>query len=59
LFFFFFFFFDSDLDDILSISGQIQRLYRPRSEKDQCLVMSLVTKRELRRWLENEGSRDS
>lgn len=48
--------FDSDLEDIMSICGYIQRLYRPRSDKEKRLAMTLVSKKELRKWLDYEGS---
>lgn len=47
--------FDSELEDIMSICGAIQRLYRPRSDREKRLVMTLVSKKEVRKWLEIEG----
>ncbi|KAG9002036.1 hypothetical protein FRB94_004128 [Tulasnella sp. JGI-2019a] len=49
--------FDSELEDIMSICGAIQRLYRPRSDREKRLVMTLVSKKEVRKWLETDGSR--
>ncbi|KAG9010851.1 hypothetical protein FRB90_007582 [Tulasnella sp. 427] len=46
--------FDADLGDITAICGYILRLYRPRSEAEKQLVMALVSKTELRKWLEME-----
>ncbi|KAG8956526.1 hypothetical protein FRC04_000004 [Tulasnella sp. 424] len=46
--------FDADLEDITSICGYILRLYRPRSEAEKQLAMALVSKKELRKWLDME-----
>ncbi|KAG8932168.1 hypothetical protein FRC02_001585 [Tulasnella sp. 418] len=46
--------FDANLEDIMSICGYIQRLYRPRTEGEKDLVTKLVTKKELRKWLEDK-----
>jgi len=47
--------FDSELEDIMSICGYIQRLYRPKSDREKILPMMMVSKKEVRKWLENEG----
>ena len=44
--------FDAELEDMTSICGSIQRLYRPRSDAERKLVMSLVSKQAVRKWLE-------
>lgn len=52
--------FDADIDDITSICGYIQRLYRPRTDHERNLIATLVSKREVRRWLEmQEGASGS
>ncbi|KAF8590458.1 cyclin-like protein [Ramaria rubella] len=44
--------FDADWDDIWSVAGYIMRLYRERTPEEKARVMGLVTKKEVRKWLE-------
>jgi len=44
--------FDADWDDIWSVAGHVMRLYREKSPEEKMRVMGLVTKREVRKWLE-------
>jgi len=44
--------FDAEWEDIWSIAGYIMRLYRKRSTEEKALVMRLVNKKEVRRWIE-------
>ncbi|KAF8078116.1 cyclin-like protein [Lyophyllum atratum] len=48
--------FDATWEDIWSICGYIMRLYRPRSGEDTNRVIGMVTKKEVRRWLEENGT---
>ncbi|KAG5645903.1 hypothetical protein DXG03_005050 [Asterophora parasitica] len=47
--------FDASWDDMWSICGYIMRLYRRRSVEDSNRVVGMVTKQEVRRWLEENG----
>lgn len=47
--------FDASWEDIWSICGYITRLYRRRSPEDADRVVGMVTKKEVRRWLEEHG----
>ena len=44
--------FDAEWDDVWTVAGYIMRLYRERSPGEKTKVMGLVTKREVRKWLE-------
>lgn len=44
--------FDAHWDDIWSVSGYIMHLYRERPAEDQLKVVGLLTKKDVRRWLE-------
>lgn len=44
--------FDASWDDVWSICGYIMRLYRERNVEDSTRVIGMVTKKEVRRWLE-------
>ncbi|KAF5324797.1 hypothetical protein D9611_004496 [Ephemerocybe angulata] len=44
--------FDTHWDDVWNVSGYIMRLYRKRSPEDNQLVVGLLTKKDVRRWLE-------
>ncbi|KAJ8519894.1 hypothetical protein ONZ45_g3197 [Pleurotus djamor] len=48
--------FDADWEDIWSICGHIMRLYRQRSPDDRQRVMGLVSKKDIRKWLEDHPS---
>ncbi|KAF8965187.1 cyclin-like protein [Flammula alnicola] len=44
--------FDANWEDVWSVSGYIMRLYRRRTPEDNRRVLGMVTKMEVRRWLE-------
>ncbi|KAF8509558.1 cyclin-like protein [Gautieria morchelliformis] len=44
--------FDADWDDVWSVAGYIMRLYRVRSPSEKTAIMRLVTKKEVRKWLD-------
>ncbi|KAF8162926.1 cyclin-like protein [Crassisporium funariophilum] len=44
--------FDASWEDVWSVSGYIMRLYRPRSVEESRRVLGMVTKKEVRRWLD-------
>ncbi|KAF8516898.1 cyclin-like protein [Hysterangium stoloniferum] len=44
--------FDAEWDDIWSVSGFIMRLYRDRAPEENIMPMALVTKKDVRKWLE-------
>ncbi|KDR81758.1 hypothetical protein GALMADRAFT_59351 [Galerina marginata CBS 339.88] len=44
--------FDADWEDVWSVSGYIMRLYRERTPEDSRRLLGMVTKKEVRRWLE-------
>ncbi|THH04693.1 hypothetical protein EW145_g5323 [Phellinidium pouzarii] len=45
--------FDAEWDDVWSVSGYIMRLYRRRSDEEAARPLGLVTKKNLRKWIEN------
>ncbi|KZV93346.1 cyclin-like protein [Exidia glandulosa HHB12029] len=47
--------FDAEWEDVHSIAGMIMRLYRPRQPAERLRLAQLVTKREVRRWLEEHS----
>lgn len=47
--------FDTDWEDMWSVCGYIMRLYRPRSVEDEVCVAGMLTKQDVRTWLENNG----
>lgn len=47
--------FDVEWEDIWSVAGHIMRLYRPQSVENRHLIMSLVGKKAVRRWLEDHN----
>ena len=47
--------FDAEWDDVWSVAGYIMRLYRVRLPSEKGTVMRLVTKKEVRKWLEEHG----
>ncbi|KAG6917802.1 hypothetical protein DXG01_001074 [Tephrocybe rancida] len=44
--------FDASWEDIWSVCGYVMRLYRQRSTEDTNRVVGMVTKKEVRKWLE-------
>jgi len=44
--------FDAEWEDIWSVSGYIMRLYRPRTLEEQLRPMGMISKRDVRKWLE-------
>jgi len=44
--------FDVDWEDLWSVCGQIMRLYRERTADERIEIMGLLSKKELRQWLE-------
>lgn len=47
--------FDADWEDIWSVCGYIMRLYRERTREEQTRVMGLVSKKAVRKWLEDNA----
>ncbi|KAG8217318.1 cyclin-like protein [Butyriboletus roseoflavus] len=47
--------FDAAWDDVWSVCGQIMRLYRDRTQEERFRVMSLMNKKEVRKWLEENN----
>lgn len=47
--------FDATWDDVWSVCGQIMRLYRDRTQEERLRVMSLMNKKEVRKWLEENN----
>jgi len=47
--------FDAEWDDLHTVAAMIMRLYVPRSVVEQAKIQRLVNKREVRRWLEENG----
>lgn len=45
--------FDADWEDVWSVCGYVMRLYRPRPEEEQNVVMGMVSKKGVRQWLED------
>ncbi|KAJ8487149.1 hypothetical protein ONZ51_g4376 [Trametes cubensis] len=45
--------FDADWEDVWSVAGHIMRLYRERTPDEQARVLSLVSKKGVRLWLED------
>ena len=45
--------FDADWEDIWSICGHVMRIYRERDLRDQTRVLSMVSKKGVRKWLED------
>lgn len=46
--------FDAEWEDIWSVCGYIMRLYRPRDAQEQYRVSSMVSKKGVRQWLEDQ-----
>jgi hypothetical protein len=47
--------FDAEWTDLWSVAGQIMRLYRIREESDRARVLGLLTKQDVRKWLEDHA----
>lgn len=45
--------FDAEWEDVWSVCGYIMRLYRPRSDEELRRPAGLLTKHEVRKWLED------
>ncbi|KIL00672.1 hypothetical protein PAXRUDRAFT_821470 [Paxillus rubicundulus Ve08.2h10] len=45
--------FDAPWDDVWSVCGYVMRLYRDRTPEDRLRVMSMINKKDLRKWLED------
>ena len=46
--------FDAEWEDVWSVAGHIMQLYRQRSEEDATRPMSLLSKKDVRRWLDKQ-----
>lgn len=51
--------FDANWDDVWSVSGCIMRLYRRRTPEENRRVLGMVTKKEVRKWLEDNATPSS
>ncbi|KAF5391767.1 hypothetical protein D9757_001777 [Collybiopsis confluens] len=47
--------FDADWDDLWSVCGYIMRLYRERSEAERMRVVGMISKKGVRKWLEDHS----
>ena len=47
--------FDVDWEDLWSVCGHIMRLYRVRTLVERVEIMGLLSKKELRQWLESKN----
>ncbi|OAX40031.1 cyclin-like protein [Rhizopogon vinicolor AM-OR11-026] len=47
--------FDAPWEDVWSVCGYIMRLYRDRTPEDRMRVLKLVSKKDVRRWLEDDA----
>jgi len=45
--------FDADWEDVWSVSGYVMRLYQKRTEEDRKRVVGMVSKKDVRKWLED------
>lgn len=45
--------FDAEWEDVWSVCGHIMRLYRPRTVEEQTRVVRLLSKKDVRQWLED------
>ncbi|KAI0934433.1 hypothetical protein AcW1_005957 [Taiwanofungus camphoratus] len=50
--------FDAEWEDVWSVCGYIMRLYRERSTEDQTRVMGMVSRKGVRRWLDENQLMD-
>lgn len=51
--------FDAEWEDLWSVCGFIMRLYRERTLEDRTRAMSMISKKGVRQWLENNRNFDS
>lgn len=47
--------FDAEWEDVWSVSGYIMRLYRQRTEEETVRPMGLVSKKDVRKWIEKNA----
>ncbi|KAJ7074253.1 cyclin-like protein [Mycena amicta] len=47
--------FDAEWEDVWSVAGHIMRLYRTRSEQDKSRIAGMVSRKEVRKWLEEHA----
>jgi hypothetical protein len=47
--------FDAEWEDVWSVCGYIMRLYRRRTPEESRRVFGMVTKKEVRKWLEENA----
>jgi cyclin L len=47
--------FDADWDDVWSVCGYIMRLYRERTDEEKNRIAGMISKKEVRRWLDDHG----
>ncbi|KAL0947378.1 hypothetical protein HGRIS_013494 [Hohenbuehelia grisea] len=45
--------FDAAWEDVWSVCGHIMRLYRDRTAEDKMLVLGMISKQDVRKWLED------
>ncbi|KAH6918746.1 cyclin-L1 [Coprinopsis sp. MPI-PUGE-AT-0042] len=48
--------FDAEWEDIWSVCGYIMRLYRPRTADEDQRVVGMLTKKDIRQWLDDHSS---
>jgi hypothetical protein len=46
--------FDTEWDDMEAVCAYIIHLYQPRSAKDSLQVMGLLSKKDVRKWLDDQ-----
>lgn len=51
--------FDAEWEDVWSVSGYVMRLYRKRTEEDRKRVVGMVSKKDVRKWLEDNRPMDA
>ncbi|KAH7096104.1 cyclin-like protein [Auriculariales sp. MPI-PUGE-AT-0066] len=51
--------FDAEWDDLHTVAGMVMRLYRPRAATERANVEQLISKREVRQWLEQHATSTS
>ncbi|KAI5124345.1 hypothetical protein M0805_008952 [Coniferiporia weirii] len=50
--------FDAEWEDVWSVAGYIMRLYRERSDQERTEPMGLLTKKDVRKWIEANVQRN-
>ncbi|KAA1474878.1 cyclin-like protein [Dentipellis sp. KUC8613] len=48
--------FDAEWEDVWSVCGYIMRLYRKRTPEEERRVLGMVGKKDVRKWLDEQGS---